>query len=226
MLKHLLATTAVVLVLSVPSWAQDPAATEPSTEPLPPVEGDAGATAQTEAEGTGAGAAPAAEEPLAEPAEVAGPAAEDTPEEAVAARAVPDAVITAQSEAEVRAGELVGMTVVSADGQEVGEVSDLIFDEEDKLSGIVVGMGGFLGIGEKLVGIEWSKAEVQAVPESDKEQIFVGLTATDLEAAPDFMTKQDVQRAAEAEAAAAAAAAAAAQSDPGLAPQPATTDTQ
>src|SRR5690606_20868640 len=102
-----------------------------------------------------------------------------------AARATPAAVIEAQTEGQVRADELMGMTVVSADGQDVGEVSDLIFNEEEKLSGIVVGMGGFLGIGQKLVGVDWSQAELQTDPQSEKERVFVGLTAADLEAAPD-----------------------------------------
>lgn len=241
MLKQLLTTTAVVLVLSMPAWAQDTEqAPDSSTIALPPVEAEAGAAVDAEADGDAAemdadmsadvdaAAAPAEEAPLedtaAAPEEAT--AEEATAEEATdaaAARAVPEAVIAAQDESEFRAGELVGMTVVSADGQEVGEVSDLILDDQEKLSGIVVGMGGFLGIGEKLVAIDWGKAELQTDPESDKERIFVGLTATDLEAAPDFMTKEDVQSAAEAEAAAAAAAAAAAsQSEMGATPAPAT----
>lgn len=221
MLKQLLATTAVVLVLSLPSWAQDttdtidsmeePAAATgaPATDELTPMEGDAAASTEAQAGATTEPAAatdaaeaaaegdgmPAAQEDMAEEA---APAEETTA--TAAARATPAAVIEAQTEGQVRADELMGMTVVSADGQEVGEVSDLIFNEEEKLSGIVVGMGGFLGIGQKLVGVDWSQAELQTDPQSEKERVFVGLTAADLEAAPDFMTKQDAQRRAQSEA--------------------------
>jgi sporulation protein YlmC with PRC-barrel domain len=235
MLKQLLATTAVILALSAPAWADDAAPTTDSqTIVPPPAETEAGATMETDtgeaeagAEATDAAAAPAEEtapaaeettvteeapaEPIAEEPVAEEMATEEAPAEeatdGTAARAVPGAVIEAQAEDQLRADELIGLTVVSADGQEVGEVYDLIFDQE-KLTGIVVGMGGFLGIGEKLVGVNWTQAELQTDPESAKEQIFVGLTATDLEAAPDFMTKQELQSEADAEAAAAAAAAA------------------
>jgi sporulation protein YlmC with PRC-barrel domain len=216
MLRQLLATIAVVLGVSVPAWADDPTQTsETGATVLPPPAEDnaasaqeegAQAAAQAEAEATLETGAAAGSEPAAAPAqqEVA-PAAdeaaveqstrEEAPAEeattaAAAARAVPEAVIEVQAEGQVRADELMGLSVVSADGQEVGEVYDLIFDEKEKLAGIVVGIGGFLGIGEKLVGIDWSQAEVHADAETAKQRVFVGLTAADLDAAPEFMTKE------------------------------------
>ena len=54
-----------------------------------------------------------------------------------------------------------GTTVVDPEGKEVGAVDDLIFDEQKKIVGVVVGVGGFLGIGKKDVGLDWQQAKLQ-----------------------------------------------------------------
>src|SRR5581483_3908221 len=91
-----------------------------------------------------------------------------------------EAVIATQPDTHLRAEELIGMSVVSSDGKSVGRVSDLILDDQQKLAGIVIGMGGFLGIGEKTIGVQWSQVQMRKDTESGKDRIFVNLTRDDL----------------------------------------------
>jgi hypothetical protein len=49
-----------------------------------------------------------------------------------------------------------GSDVVGPDNASIGSVSDLLFDRTGKIVGVVVGVGGFLGIGAKNVAIETS----------------------------------------------------------------------
>jgi hypothetical protein len=53
-----------------------------------------------------------------------------------------------------------GTDVIGPDNAKVGDVSDMIFDKSGKVLGLVVGVGGFLGIGEKNVAIDMSAFEV------------------------------------------------------------------
>jgi hypothetical protein len=55
-----------------------------------------------------------------------------------------------------------GSDVIGPDNAQVGNVNDLLFDKNGKILGLVVGVGGFLGIGEKSVAIDMSA--LQPVP--------------------------------------------------------------
>src|SRR5262249_40398062 len=59
------------------------------------------------------------------------------------------AVITQQGDSQVRVYRLIGSKVVGPDGQDVGKVDDLLLDRDQKLTAIIVGVGGFLGVGTK-----------------------------------------------------------------------------
>ena len=202
MVRRLLATTALLGAMTVAAWADD-TSQQPGTDTAVPAaaapQGDATAAPQSEP------AAAAQSEPAAAPqgdtASTPAPAAPADTTAAVGRAAPGDALIAAQPQSHSRAEEIIGLSVVSAEGEEVGEVSDLILDDQHKLTGIVVGVGGFLGIGEKVVGISWSQADMRKDADSGKERIFVGLTKADLDAAPDFKTKEQAQSEAEAAAA-------------------------
>jgi sporulation protein YlmC with PRC-barrel domain len=49
-----------------------------------------------------------------------------------------------------------GTDVLGPDNAKVGKVTDLLFDKNGKIDGLIVGVGGFLGIGEKDVAIGMS----------------------------------------------------------------------
>lgn len=55
-----------------------------------------------------------------------------------------------------------GSDVLGSDNARIGSVNDLLFDGTGKIIGMVVGVGGFLGIGTKNVAIDMSA--VNAVP--------------------------------------------------------------
>jgi sporulation protein YlmC with PRC-barrel domain len=53
-----------------------------------------------------------------------------------------------------------GTDVIGPDNAKVGDVNDMVFDKNGKLIGLVVGVGGFLGIGEKNVAMDMSAFQV------------------------------------------------------------------
>lgn len=107
---------------------------------------------------------------------------------------VPEEVVIAEQQAEQKlADDLIGLPVLalSADGtaeEQVGTVDTLLFDENDAIAGVVVGIGGFLGFGAKSVAISYGEVDVQeqdGVPTA----AFIELTRPQLENAPDFKTQ-------------------------------------
>ena len=174
MTTHWLFTSAVVLTLATPAWAQT-TTDQPATTP-PPAE-ETGSQPTTQPEGT-AGTEPQAAQP-----EATAPAAGTTgPEETI---------IPEQAETQLLGEDLMGAKVFGRDGEEVGAVEDLILDEQQKITGVVVGVGGFLGIGKKEVGVDWEQAKLVESADTGTKMITIGLTKADLEAAPDFKTKAE-----------------------------------
>src|SRR6266702_7312365 len=55
-----------------------------------------------------------------------------------------------------------GSDVLGPDNAHIGSVNDMLFDKNGKILGLIVGVGGFLGIGEKSVAIDMSA--FQAMP--------------------------------------------------------------
>jgi hypothetical protein len=49
-----------------------------------------------------------------------------------------------------------GTDVLGPDNAHIGNVNDMLFDKQGKIVGLIVGVGGFLGIGEKNVAIDMS----------------------------------------------------------------------
>jgi sporulation protein YlmC with PRC-barrel domain len=64
--------------------------------------------------------------------------------------------VTEQPASEWRSRLFVGAAVQNAAGETVGDINDLIFDHSGRISTAVLGVGGFLGMGEKNVGVPFS----------------------------------------------------------------------
>jgi sporulation protein YlmC with PRC-barrel domain len=85
----------------------------------------------------------------------------------------------------VLATKFIGSAVYTAKDENIGDINDLIFDEKGSIQAVVVGVGGFLGMGEKDVAMPLSKITV-ARDENKAIKLQVQATREELEAAPAF----------------------------------------
>jgi hypothetical protein len=81
-----------------------------------------------------------------------------------------------------------GTDVLGPDDAHIGDVNDLLFDKHGKIVGMIVGVGGFLGIGEKNVAIDMTAFQVAPADGSDPTNVKlkVSWTKDQLKNAPDF----------------------------------------
>jgi sporulation protein YlmC with PRC-barrel domain len=76
--------------------------------------------------------------------------------------------------------------VYNTSGERIGDVNDILVDESGSVSAIILGVGGFLGIGEKEVSMK--PDEVKRMIHSDGQTYFtVNSTKDQLMAAPDYV---------------------------------------
>jgi sporulation protein YlmC with PRC-barrel domain len=130
-------------------------------------------------------------------AQDAAPAASDTPATATEAPAAPlDTSILASgysvTDKDNLATEIIGKQVYSSsatDAEHIGDVNNLVVGERGEVAAVVIGVGGFLGIGEKNVAVNY--AELQWVTAEDGSKRFVlNTTKEALETAPNFETTE------------------------------------
>ena len=70
-------------------------------------------------------------------------------------------------------------------GEKIGDVNDILMDESGRVTAVVLGVGGFLGIGEKEVSMK--SDEIKRMVHSDGKTYFtVNATADQLKAAPAY----------------------------------------
>lgn len=56
-----------------------------------------------------------------------------------------------------RASKLVGLNVYNDQNEKLGDISEILMDKSGKVEGVVIGVGGFLGIGQNDIKVEMSK---------------------------------------------------------------------
>jgi sporulation protein YlmC with PRC-barrel domain len=56
-----------------------------------------------------------------------------------------------------RASKVVGLSVYNEKNESVGSINDLLTDKNGSIKAVVIGVGGFLGVGEHLVAIPFEK---------------------------------------------------------------------
>lgn len=98
-----------------------------------------------------------------------------------------DGTIVMQDEDSILTSELIDATVYGATGEKIGEIDDAIVSLDGTVEGVVIGVGGFLGIGEKHVAVEMQQFSVRMDEDGDP-QLILDTTREALEAAPDFVT--------------------------------------
>jgi sporulation protein YlmC with PRC-barrel domain len=65
--------------------------------------------------------------------------------------------MTQEAAGQWRASKLIGLNVYNNDNEKIGGITELIVDRSGKLDAVVVGAGGFLGLGEHDVAIPYSQ---------------------------------------------------------------------
>jgi sporulation protein YlmC with PRC-barrel domain len=71
-----------------------------------------------------------------------------------------------------RASKLVGLKVYNDNNESVGSINDLLADKNGAIKAVVIGVGGFLGVGEHLVAVPFDKIKF-----SDEAVAYTGTAA-------------------------------------------------
>ena len=91
------------------------------------------------------------------------------------------------SEGQILANTLIGKTIYNHTGEEaeaIGDVNDIVISPNGKAEALIIGVGGFLGIGEKDVAVQFDR--IHWTEKDGERWIIVEATKEELEAAPEY----------------------------------------
>lgn len=92
-----------------------------------------------------------------------------------------------QESDDMLASSLIGLSVVNANNESIGKVSDLITDADGKIAAVLIRSGDFLGIGGKDVALRYEDVKFSR-DENNDITVMANLDSDTLASAPDYET--------------------------------------
>ena len=87
--------------------------------------------------------------------------------------------------------ELNGASVYGADDDNVGEIEELVASDAGEIEQAVIGVGGFLGIGEKRVAVNFSDLQILTNEDGSDIRVYISATEDELKALPEYQAPEE-----------------------------------
>jgi len=118
---------------------------------------------------------------------LAGPAFAQAPAGKIGEAGGQAGFVQKESAGDWRGTKLIGASVYGPDNASIGEISDVVVAGDGKIQAVVIGVGGFLGVGEKDVALPFYSLNIRRKPDSSSiDKITVSYSKDQLKDAPAF----------------------------------------
>jgi len=88
------------------------------------------------------------------------------------------------TDGQMRVGKIVGASVYNDQNQSVGSIDEVLMSHDNKATTAVISVGGFLGMGSKLVSVPFDQLKVEG-----NKIVMPGATKASLEGMPEYKYK-------------------------------------
>lgn len=95
-------------------------------------------------------------------------------------------VVTEQRPDQWLASRFKGTDVIGPNDEKIGNVNDLLFDTTGSITAVVIGVGGFLGIGAKDIAVTYVSFEPMPGQDGEKQKLKLSMTKEHLQQAAEF----------------------------------------
>jgi PRC-barrel domain len=102
---------------------------------------------------------------------------------------LPPAAATVLPSHEVQS--ILGREVLSANGENMGRIVDVLVDRSGEVRAAIIDFGGFLGVGSRKIAVEWNALHFPPPAQADAK-ISLELTRDQVKAAPEYQDGKPV----------------------------------
>ena len=85
-----------------------------------------------------------------------------------------------------RASKLVGLNVYNEKNESVGSINDMLTDKDGKIVAVVIGVGGFLGVGERQIAVTLDELNIVRTDDGSEFRVYVDANQATLKAQPEY----------------------------------------
>ncbi|MEO1694381.1 MAG: PRC-barrel domain-containing protein [Pseudomonadota bacterium] len=89
----------------------------------------------------------------------------------------------------VRVNQLIGASIMNAQNESIGDINDIVLAGGGEVDQVIVGVGGFLGLGERNVALKLRELQMMTNADGDL-RLMTQLTQKDLEAVEAYEPKK------------------------------------
>jgi hypothetical protein len=86
---------------------------------------------------------------------------------------------------------ILGREVLSANGENMGRIVDVLVDRSGEVRAAIIDFGGFLGVGSRKIAVEWNALHFPPPAQADAK-ITLELTRDQVKAAPEYQDGKQV----------------------------------
>jgi sporulation protein YlmC with PRC-barrel domain len=94
---------------------------------------------------------------------------------------------------EIRASKLIGTRVRNSAGQMIGDINDIVIGKDGNVAAVVLGVGGFLGLGERHVAVSFESLQFHR-DNAGRTTLTINATKETLKAAPEWKWSAEDRR--------------------------------
>ncbi|HEY7550161.1 MAG TPA: PRC-barrel domain-containing protein [Hyphomicrobiaceae bacterium] len=94
---------------------------------------------------------------------------------------------------DIRVSKLIGTSVKNSAGETVGNINEIVLGSDGKVAAVVIGVGGFLGLGEREVAVNFDSLHLGRGSDQ-KTTAALNTTKDALKAAPEWKWSADERR--------------------------------
>lgn len=124
---------------------------------------------------------------------VASPALAESPKPEMNKAETSTSFITSAGATDTRTSHWIGAPVKNSSDETVGDINDFVIGADGDIVAVVAGVGGFLGLGEKNVGLAYDRVKLVTNADGD-HVVMVDVTKDQLMNAPDFKLGEKTMR--------------------------------
>lgn len=101
--------------------------------------------------------------------------------------------VTQAGVADMRTSDWIGAPVKNASDETVGDINDFVIGADGKIVAVVAGVGGFLGLGEKNVGLSFENVKLKTTTDGNRVAMVM-VSKEELMNAPDYKLGKKTMR--------------------------------
>ncbi len=101
-----------------------------------------------------------------------------------------ESTVSSSLSADISASRLISASVKNAANESVGDINDVLISGDGKVAAVIVGVGGFLGMGEKDVAVPFDQLVVGKDTKGDLN-VTTSMTKESLQSAPEYIKPEN-----------------------------------